>query len=183
MDAGNAHCRAMAARKYKHVTAARLRELLNYDPDTGVFTWLITRKGRPYGYIPAGTQAGSVWQNGYRFIMLDGQSYPASRLAFLWMLGFAPPQEVDHVNCNRSDNRWSNLRLATHTQNQGNKKPQINNRLGLKGVCYEAKRRKYKAYIDVKGKSVNLGRFDTVEEAQAAYARAAEFYFGKFARV
>jgi hypothetical protein len=170
-------------RKYRRLTAERVRELLKYNPKTGIFTWRVARKGRPYGYIPAGTRAGSVWQgNGYRYIMLDGASYPETRLAFLLMVGCWPRHGLDHENRDRADNRWANLDVASRRQNQGNQGAHSNNRLGVKGVCYEASRKKYKATIEMRGKSVNLGRFDTVEEAQAAYAAAAEKYFGKFAR-
>lgn len=163
--------------------AKRLRELLDYDPRTGVFTWRIKRRGRPYGHIPAGTRAGSLWATGYRIICIDGKSYRAGRLAFLWMTGKWPPNLVDHINLDRSDDRWCNLRKATRTQNGANRPVHTNNALGMKGVCYEASRKKYKAYIMVCGRTMNLGRFNTAEEAQAAYTIAADKYFGEFARV
>jgi hypothetical protein len=155
---------------------------LNYDPATGVFTWKTARRGRPYGHIPAGTRAGSVWDDGYRRICIEGRSYRASRLAVLFMTGEWPPYQVDHKNRERSDDRWSNLRLAMPFQNQGNRPVNPNNSLGIKGVCYEPGRKKYKAYIQVAGRTVNLGRFDTAEEAKAAYDAAAKKYFGEFAR-
>lgn len=161
---------------------AEIRRLLSYDPETGIFTWKVKRRGRPYGWMPAGTVAGSIYSDGYRLITINGERYKASRLAFVLMYGRWPREEVDHRNGIRDDDRWSNLRRATRVQNQGNRIPQSNNRLGLKGVCYEADRKKYKAYIEMNGRSVNLGRFDTAKEAQAAYAAAAEKYFGEFAR-
>jgi hypothetical protein len=99
-----------------------------------------------------------------------------------WMTGQWPRYQMDHKNRNRSDDRWSNLRQATRSQNQGNR-INSNNSLGLKGVCWEADRRKYKAYIEGKdGRTINLGRFNTAAEAQAAYAAAASKKFGQFAR-
>jgi hypothetical protein len=158
-----------------------LRTWLQYNPRTGIFTWRVKRKGRPYGYILPGTRAGSIYSTGYRVITIEGKRYPTARLAVLWMTGKWPLYQMDHINRDRSDDRWSNLREARPFQNQGNK-INSNNRLGLKGVCYESDRQKYKAYIEINGKSVNLGRFDTVEEAQAAYEAAAKVYFGNFAR-
>jgi hypothetical protein len=164
------------------LTRAHLQDLLDYDSATGVFKWRITRPGLG-GRILAGTVAGSVWADGYRRICIHGKSYRAGRLAFLFMTGVWPPEWVDHENRNRSDDRWGNLRSATPKQNQGNRPRQASNALGLKGVCYEARRNKYKAYIQMNGRTVNLGRFATATEAQAAYAAAAEKYFGQFARI
>jgi hypothetical protein len=159
-----------------------LRSYLNYDPDTGVFTWRVVRKGRPHGYIPAGTQAGSIYNNGYRVIVIEGKRYLASRLACLYMTGKWPRSQMDHHNRDRSDDRWDNLRPATPLQNTGNRIHHSNNALGIKGVCWEADRQKFKAYIEINGRSINLGRFDTAKEAQAAYGAAAKIYFGEFAR-
>jgi hypothetical protein len=151
----------------KDLSAARLRKLINYDPDTGRFTWRIKRKGRPYGWMPPGTEAGTI-VNGYQRITVDGLAYPAARLAFLWMTGQWPRWEMDHKNRIRSDDRWCNIREATPSQNQANRVVFPNNALGLKGVCYEANRGKYKAYITIGGRTLNLGRYATLEEARAA---------------
>ena len=159
----------------------RLRAVLKYDPATGVFTWRIRPGSGGHNRVVKGEPAGSVWADGYRRIRIDYASYPAARLAFLYMVGRWPQAEMDHRNRNRSDDRWANLREATRQQNQGNKF-NSNNALGLKGVCFEKDRCKFKAYIEMNGKTVNLGRFETAEEAQAAYAAAAEKQFGQFAR-
>ena len=163
------------------LNAKRLRAVLDYDPATGVFTWRVRQGPSGHNRVPEGEPAGSVWADGYRRIKIDYAAYPASRLAFLYMEGRWPVAQIDHINRDRSDDRWCNLREATRHQNQGNRYNK-NNALGLKGVCFEKDRGKFKAYIDMNGKTVNLGRFDTAEEAQAAYAAAAEKYFGQFAR-
>ena len=167
--------------KKQALSAERLRELLDYDPSTGVFTWR-DRDGSGGQNQRRSRVAGSVYSNGYLNITIDYRAYGAARLAFLWVKGRWPSQLMDHINRDPLDNRWINLREATPKQNLANSF-NSNNKLGLKGVCYEVNRRKFKAYIQVSGKSINLGRFDTAKEAQAAYAAAAEKYFGKFARV
>jgi hypothetical protein len=123
-----------------------------------------------------------VYSTGYRVICINGRRFKAARLAVLVMTGRWPRHQVDHKNRNRSDDRWSNLREATPSENQGNK-INSNNRLGIKGVCWEADRGKYKASIDVSDRTVNLGRFDKASEAQLAYAAAAKKHFGRFARI
>lgn len=167
-------------KKQDTLSHKRLREVLDYDPLTGEFSWR-DRLGSGGHNRQKDRDAGSVRADGYRYIFIDYVAYVAARLAFFWMMGRWPRGQMDHKNRDRSDDRWSNLREATPTQNQGNKINR-NNALGLKGVCWEASRHKFKAYIEVAGRSVNLGRFDTAEEAQAAYAEAAQKYFGKFAR-
>ena len=112
------------------LTADRLRELLNYDPDTGVFTYRVTRAPR----FRPGDMAGHVDVHGYRVIGLDLRIYKAHRLAGLYMTGEWPKHEVDHKNLDKADNRWVNLRPATHGQNRQNIGALKNNWTGCKGV-------------------------------------------------
>lgn len=91
--------------------------------------------------------------------------------------------EVDHINGKPWDNRRENLRICSHSQNLQNKKIQINNRLGVKGVFQATGRRKYTAKIMVGGKNITLGQYDTVEQAKAEYDKAARHHFGEFARI
>lgn len=102
----------------KHLTADRLRELLHYDPLTGVFTWKMNRTRR----AKAGSVAGSVNGRGYVQIRIDGVGYTASRLAYLYMQGEPAPAnlEIDHRNHVKTDNRWSNLQPVTHGENMSN---------------------------------------------------------------
>jgi hypothetical protein len=168
-------------RQRPEATPGELAQLIAYDPVTGIFTWKVERRGRPYGHMPIGTVAGSIYADGYRVITIDGERYNASRLAFALMMGRWPENEIDHDNRIRDDDRWDNLRDATMSQNSANRDANSNNKLGIKGVCFEAARNRYKATIEVGGRSINLGRFKTAAEARAAYLTAAQRYFGEFA--
>lgn len=146
------------------LTADRLKAVLHYDPLTGVFMWLAgQRKG-----LPAGTDKGG----GYVQISIDGVLYNAARLAVFYMTGEWPADDVDHRDRTASNNRWDNLRDATHAQNMQNKSLDKRSKTGHTGVHFDAERGKYRAQINVAGKAVRLGRFDTAELAAAAYATA-----------
>lgn len=101
------------------ITQARLKELVAYDPVTGAFTWVCSGGSGGTLHIP-GDACGSMSSQGYREARLDGQLYRQHRLAVLWMTGEFPGVgfEVDHINRDRSDNSWANLRVVTPTQNQ-----------------------------------------------------------------
>jgi hypothetical protein len=168
-------------RQRPELPPGELAQLIAYDPVTGIFTWKVERRGRPYGHMPIGTVAGSIYADGYRIITIYGERYKASRLAFALMKGRWPTVEIDHENRVNDDDRWDNLREATLQQNSANRSAHKNNKLGIKGVCFEADRNRYKATIEVDGRSINLGRFKTAAEARAAYLTAAQRYFGEFA--
>jgi hypothetical protein len=151
------------------LTQARLRELLSYDPDTGVFTRL--RNGRI---------AGTLTYQGYVQIAIDGKLYLGHRLAWLYMTGSFPSLQIDHKDRNEANNVFTNLRLATPTQNQWNTGTQINNKCGLKGVSRLINGR-WMARITNHYKTKYLGTYSTPEEAHAAYRRAAAEMNGEFA--
>lgn len=159
----------------EYVTAERLRELLDYDPATGVFR----RRTSPNKRYPAGSVAGCN-SRGYRVIMIDDILYRAHRLAWLYVHGEWPKEEVDHINGDTSDNGIANLREATHSQNMRNVRVKKTNKIGLKGVSHDD--RGYRARIWTSRGEVHLGRFRTSDQAAAAYADAAQRYFGEFAR-
>ena len=164
------------------LTAERLRELLHYDPETGVFTWLVSRSN-----VKAGDIAGSYLCRGkvYRRIRVDSDNYIAHRLAFLYITGECPPNEIDHRNMIKDDNRWDNLRMATGTQNKWNRRAYANNTSGFKGVSWQPLARKWVAQIGIgmKGQQTYLGLFDSREEAHAAYSIAAQTHHGEVAKV
>jgi hypothetical protein len=159
------------------LTAQRLRELLHYDPVTGIFHWRIAVARR----VKVGDIAGSVHRDGYRQIMIDGRRYYAHHLAWLYVHGEWPPSELDHINGVPDDNRIANLRLATPSQNQWNQGNRKNNTSGFKGVGWH-RRRRWRAQIGINGRYIHLGYFATPEEAHQTYCAAAKERFGEFTR-
>lgn len=160
------------------LTYERLFELLNYDPDSGLFI----RKTGCRGHA-AGAIAGCVDRRGYVFIGIDGKLFLAHRLAFLFMTKEWPLSLVDHVDRDKGNNRWVNLRSANKSQNNANSKVQNNNTSGFKGVSWCSTTHRWQAFISIDNKSKRLGRFSSAAEASAAYKNAADKYFGEFARV
>lgn len=157
------------------LTRERAIEMLSYDPDTGEIRW----KKRPSPVAGPGDLAGCIDSNGYVKITLDRVRTYGHRIAFLIMEGWEPDQ-VDHKNLVRSDNRWENLRPATNTEQRRNTGKSKANTTGYKGVTLENGR--YRARIKVNGKKIHLGSFSSAEEAHTAYRDAANRYFGEFAR-
>jgi hypothetical protein len=161
------------------LTQARLKELLHYDPETGIFTNLVYRGNKAY----AGTRAGTDKGNGYRGITIDQRRYKEQRLAFLYMTGEWPPHDVDHRNLDGSANGWGNLRPATRSQNQANKPKMSKPRTSrFKGVHWLKLERKWCAKMKVHGRNIYIGRFRDEELAARAYDAAAIAAFGEFAR-
>jgi len=166
-----------------HVT---VRKFLDYDPDTGVFTWRAKPSNRA-NRIRVGKPAGHVWRgprgDAYNKLAIRGQAYRAARLAVFWMTGAWPSSEVDHKDGDTLNDRWSNLRLASRLENSRNRAAQINNKLGVKGVYFDKTLRRYRAQIKGDGRRWHLGLFDSTEEAHVAYCAAAKKYHGEFARI
>lgn len=162
------------------LTQERLKELLSYDPLTGVFLWKVDRGGKKAGDI-AGCKKRS-----YTMISIDDEIYRAHHLAWLYMKGNFPDLFIDHRDLNKHNNIWTNLREATKSQNMANVGLIKSNKSGFKGVSrYSAGERcgkPWQASIQKDGKSKSLGQFATKEEAHAAYVAAAEQIFGEFAR-
>lgn len=160
------HEAAQGGSKVPSLTAGRLRELLWYDPETGVFTWLVSR-----GSVAAGKVAGTRHGQGYITISIDGCLHLGHRLAVLYMTGDWPPADVDHKYGIRHDNRWTEIRQATVSQNlQNQRRAHARNKSGLLGVSQKGRR--WAAKIQVNGENLCLGTFDTPELAHAAYLEA-----------
>ena len=153
------------------LTQARLKELLSYDPDTGVFVWIKKTNNR----ILIGSVAGSP-DEGYWYIRIDGKNHRAHRLAWLYVYGEFPDGFIDHMNRERADNRISNLRIATRSVNGQNRKIHNNNTSGIPGVCWHNRKQKWYAKVTNNRKHKHLGSFDTIEKAIAA-RKAAEKKF------
>lgn len=150
-----------------------LKDAIHYAPDTGIFTWRI-----PCANQRKGTLAGYTAPDGRKYISVGTNRVFAHRLAWLYMTGRWPDGPIDHINRDPSDNRWCNLREATHSQNTTNRATK--NASGYKGVRKHWTGR-YEAYISVDGKQKYLGGFDNPEDAHLAYRAAAHRYFGEFA--
>lgn len=157
------------------IPIATLREKFSYDPDSGIISWRIARPGRY-----AGARAGTVMTNGYIYIKIDQVYYLAHRIAWALVQGQWPTSKLDHRDGCPTNNKLSNLRLASDTQNGCNKRVQRNNRTGVKGVFTHGKR--YTSRVGYRGKSYYVGYFDTVEEAKAAREIVARRLHGEFAR-
>ena len=151
------------------LTAQRLRELFHYDPDTGIFTRKV--KTWPGSYI--GEVVGSRHSQGYVQLKVEGKMRKAHRLAWLYMMGQWPCNEIDHRDRCRSNNAWSNLRDVLPSANQHNRAPQINNSSGYLGVTRSKNPAKpWRAQISLNGKRFNLGDFESAHLAFDAYQAA-----------
>lgn len=145
------------------LTADRLRELLHYNPITGIFTWAEKVSDKVRVGVRAGRCTGRL---AYRVIGLLGERYAEHRLAVLHVTGAWPALEVDHINGEPSDNRWSNLRECSHAENHQNRKTPSHNTTGIAGVSWHKLRQKWRSTVTLDGKQHHLGLFDTKEEAQ-----------------
>lgn len=153
----------------QELTQFRLRQLVHYDPETGVFKWRKATSNR----VKAGGVAHSLCSNGYVRIGIDGRRYHAHRLAWLYVFGSWPAHQIDHLNGQRSDNRIANLRAVTRALNtQNQQRAHADSASGLLGVTYDKSRGKYQAKIYAEGRHRHLGRFATPEAAHAAYLKA-----------
>ena len=152
------------------LTQEQLKQKLNYDPSTGLFTW---KAGKYSGRI-AGTVVGHLPDGGYIRIQINKKSYMAHRLAWLYVYGEFPTQLLDHKNRNRIDNRISNLREASDALNSKNQSLYKNNVSGFHGVTKHGNR--WRARINVNGVKLHLGVFDTIEEAAECRKQAESKY-------
>ena|SRR3990172_10901192 len=152
----------------------RLKQLLDYCPDTGILRWLKPRTGK----AKAGRIAGYRHSSGYIYVMVDNKNCLAHRLVWLLAHGKWPEGEIDHINGIKDDNRIANLRLATRSENLANCQIRRNNTSGHKGVSWDKRRKNWHVHVGRK----HIGRFAIKEDAIAAYAAAASELYGEYAR-
>lgn len=137
-----------------------VRKAFNYDPDTGILTRKIWD-----AQFPAGEEAGYLDKTGYRRVKLFSKTYNVHRLIWLWMEGFMPETDIDHIDRNPSNNRWENLRMVSTLCNIRNQGVSSVNTTGVKGVCPYKDSGKYFAYIYINHKAYHIGSFTDLTEA------------------
>jgi hypothetical protein len=160
--------------KNKLPSASQVREIFQYDPLTGLFTW----KAKTAKNVIVGKRAGWLTDQGYVVIHVLGKRFKAHSIAWLYMTGTAPAHIIDHIDGNPANNRFDNLREATLSQNQYNRTRRRTK--NLKGVRPYNNTGKWKSYIRVGGKQHSLGVYDTPEEAHKAYCSKALELYGPF---
>jgi len=158
------------------ITQSELKEVLEYNPDTGLFTWIKSNGRR----VKVGSVAGNKDHNGYRRVTINRQRYMEHRLVYLYMTGNFPENFIDHINHIRDDNRWANLRNATTSQNGSNRVKQKNNKSGYKGVRWHKTNKRWHAEIRYMNKYIHLGLYTTPQEAAEAYKKKSIELFGEF---
>jgi len=158
----------------KPLTAEDLREQLFYHHETGLFFWRHGSEKR------RSTPISTRDNRGYVKVRVNGRLYSAHRLAWLYMTGKWPLYQIDHIDLDKGNNAWSNLRKATGSQNQYNRPRTRRNKTGFKGVHFAANG--YVAAIRYDGKQYTLGTFATAEEAFAVYCEAARKHHKSYAR-
>ena len=159
------------------LTAEYVRSILAYDQNTGILMWKVSRPPRG----KKGQEAGITNGQGSRSIGIRRRMYFAHRLAWLIMTGEWPPAQIDHKNGIPTDNRWENLRAATHSQNKCNQRVNKSNKAGIKGVHKRKDCNRWAAFIQINRKTHYLGLFKTADAAKAAYEQAALRHHGDFA--
>jgi len=157
-----------------------LLRILHYNPETGEFTWRVDpcmgprRAGKKAGYYHSAL--------GRNRIKIDGKPHFAARVAWFYMTGAWPSEFVDHINLDKADDRFANLRLATRSQNGANRRVQARNKWGFKGVAQESRTKKFIATVRKDGVTHYAGFHATPEAAHAAYLAKAKELHGEFAR-
>jgi hypothetical protein len=158
-------------------SAERLAQLFDYNPETGDLVWRLRPEMKPHHNERwAGTIAGNEHSCGYIYISLGTESFLAHRVIWKMVHGI-DPEQIDHINGKRADNRIVNLREVSEIENRRNCKLYSTNTSGVVGVSFDRGRNRWLASIQVMGKGIGLGRFKTFPEALAA-RRAAELLYG-----
>jgi hypothetical protein len=158
----------------------RLKEVLHYDEDTGIFTWKISRSS----FVKMGDKIKSLDKDGYFLVQIDKKSYRVHRLVWLWYYNKFPDKVIDHIDGDVTNNKINNLREATVSQNAMNRGKTIYNKSGYKGVCFHKRDKIWQSQIEFQqnGKRFTkyLGGYKTPELAHEAYCIAAKKYHAEF---
>lgn len=162
----------MTTQQDERANIQRLKQILRYEPESGLFYWLIS----PRNGINPGNVAGVLSSEGYLVVTVNNFGYLAHRLAWAFVHSCWPDHQIDHKNRNRTDNRICNLRPATETQNRENISLRKDNTSGYRGVYWSKETKKWAASIGVKKKRIHLGLFLDPKEAHAEYVKAASIY-------
>lgn len=158
------------------LTQEYLKSILDYDLDTGVFTWKVNKSQR----TKAGDVAGWIY-NGYWEIEINNKKHKTHRLAWLYVYGEMPKNLIDHIDNNRSNNRISNLREATYQSNSENYKTPKTNKSGVKNVSWYKNLDKWVVSMSIKKTKKTIGYFDDLELAELVAVEARNKYRGEFA--
>ena len=154
---------------------AFLKEFLSYNPETGEFT-----RNKSAWSKKVGERAHSLDAYGYVKVRISRKAYFAHRLAWLFVYGEEPNGLVDHIDCDKTNNRISNLRVCNHSENKFNRPAPRTNTSGVKGVSWSKRWGKWMAYISINNKSKKIGGFDSIDDAAAAYQKVAKELHGTF---
>lgn len=158
----------------------RLNEMFSYDQESGALIWKTVPD--KFRRAKTGDVAGTVSRCGYRVVGVDRKQYLEHRVIWKIMTGEDPVDQIDHVDGNKRNNAWRNLRSASNGENRWNTRIAKNNTSGVKGVCWDETRNVWVAYIGKDSRQSRLGRFKNLEDAKYARSRAVAAMHGEFAR-
>ncbi len=162
---------------HRRPSVEQLRRVLSYNAITGDLFWLETTSSR----VKPGDRAGGVNKStGYIGVKIFGKVWRAHRVAWAIQTGSWPTSEIDHINGEKADNRFTNLRAATRSQNCSNTKTYKNNKSGFKGV-HQRSNGRWRATVYCAKRRYDLGHFNTAAEAHAAYCASSRELHGEFA--
>jgi len=146
------------------LTQDTLKTLLNYDVNSGLFTWKVS----PTNSVKKGSIAGTPDKYGYVTIRISGKLYMAHRLAWLYVYGKFPEKQIDHINHDKADNKINNLRDVSNSINQINIGIRSNNTSGVKGVTFNRQEKKWHSFIKIKGRKNHIGSYRLFNDAVQA---------------
>lgn len=159
------------------ITQKELKEIVEYNEDTGIFTWKVDK-----GRAKKGDIAGSPHNNGYKQIRINKKLHLEHRLAWIYVYGKPPKNDIDHINGVRTDNSIKNLRECTRHQNLCNRTVKVKSKSGIKNVCWHKQNQTWMVKIQVKGKHIHIGCFKDIELAELVAIEARIKYHGIYTK-